>query len=166
MSRSDAFWEDYRRSQPEPAPPRDYYEAFHFGNTQAMADKLAALVAGGVKTATSALLWHYEAAGKRLMQVGDLSIVTTWDGEPVCVIETTEVRVLPFNQVDAQFAYDYGEGDRTLAWWQERLWAYYQRECAGLGRPAREDMPLVCERFRVVFAGQGSAGADDGDLPA
>ena len=81
--------------------------------------------------------------------------MTTWSKEPVCIIETTEVRVVPFCEVDARFAYDYGEGDRSLAWWRAHLWAYYVDECASLGRQAGRqaegDMPLVCERFRVVF---------------
>jgi uncharacterized protein YhfF len=34
------------------------------------------------------------------------------------VLETTDLRVIPFGEVDAQFAFDEGEGDRTLAWWR------------------------------------------------
>ncbi len=145
----DAFWDSYAQTHPD-AAARGYYEAFHFGNTERMANELAALVAQGVKTATSALLWSY-GEGERLPQEGDLSIVITWDKEPVCIVETTELRILPFKDVDAQFAYDYGEGDRTLEWWREHLWDYYAAECASLGREPAEEMPLVCERFRVVF---------------
>lgn len=38
-------------------------------------------------------------------------------GEPRCVIEVTGVDIKPFNAVDEQCAFDYGEGDRTLADW-------------------------------------------------
>jgi hypothetical protein len=44
---------------------------------------------------------------KPLVQLGDFSIVTDWGEEPVCVIQSTNVRVLPFEQIDAQFAFDY-----------------------------------------------------------
>jgi len=47
--------------------------------------------------------------------------------------------------VDAAFAHDEGEGDRSLAFWRSAHRAYFTR----LGQFA-EDMPLCCERFRVV----------------
>jgi uncharacterized protein YhfF/transposase len=143
----EQFWNDYVRSQPSLQGQR-YYDAFRFGNTEQLANDLAALVLSGVKTASSSLLWKEK---KPLMQVGDYSIVTDWNHHPVCIIQTTEVNIVAFQDVDAQYAYEYGEGDRTLDWWKQHLWDYYVQECAQLGRPATEEMPLVCERFRVVF---------------
>lgn len=149
---ADRFWDAYVTSQ---APGRRlhkrYHEAFRFGNTPEMADTLAALALAGTKTAASSLLWEYQAEGKALYAVGDLHVVTTWDGAPVCVIETVELAITPFNKVDARFAYDYGEGERTLAWWRQNMWEYYAAECATLGRTPHDEMPLLCERFRAVF---------------
>jgi uncharacterized protein YhfF len=53
--------------------------------------------------------------------------------------------------VDALFAYEEGEGDRSLAWWRDAHWRYFSRVCERIQRRPEEDMPLVCERFRVVF---------------
>jgi uncharacterized protein YhfF len=61
------------------------------------------------------------------------------------------LRILPFSEVDEEFARDYGEGDRTLAWWRPNLWRYYEQECRSLSRTPSEDMPLICERFEVVY---------------
>ena len=146
----EQFWNDYVRSHPSLQGQR-YYEAFRFGNTEQMANELAALVLSGVKTATSSLLWTIEQEKKPLMQAGDYSMVTDWKHHPVCIIQTTEVNIVPFKEIDAQFAYDYGEGERILAWWKQHVWDYYRQECAHLGRPATEEMPLVCERFQVVY---------------
>jgi uncharacterized protein YhfF len=143
-------WNDYARSHPSLQGQR-YYEAFRFGNTEQMANELAALVLSGVKTATSSLLWTIEQEKKPLMHAGDYSIVTDWKHHPVCIIQTTEVNIVPFRDIDAQFAYDYGEGERTLIWLKQQLWDYYVQECSLIGRPATEEMPLVCERFRVVY---------------
>ena len=33
----------------------------------------------------------------------------------------------------------------------EELWAAFSRELEGTGRSPRPDMPVVCERFEVVF---------------
>ena len=145
----EQFWNDFIRSHPFLQGQR-YYEAFRFGNTEKAANEVAALAMSGVKTATSSLLWTIEQEKKPLMQVGDYSIVIDWNHHPVCIIQTTEVNIIPFKDIDAQFAYAYGEGDRTLAWWKQNVWDFYVQECAHLGRLATEEMPLVCERFRVV----------------
>ena len=55
---------------------------------------------------------------------------------PVCVIRTTELETKPFGEVDEAFAYDYGEGDRTLQWWREHVFAWYARQCQVHGHGA------------------------------
>lgn len=145
----EAFWAGYRRECGDPGRP--YVEAFRFGNSQRLADSLPPLVLSGVKTATSTLLWELEDKGTPLTRTGDFYIVLNWAEEPVCVIEMTSISVVPFDQVDARFVYDYGEGERTLDWWNTNMWEYYARECRELGREPVRDMPVVCERFRVVY---------------
>ncbi len=152
LSKAEAYWQAFVQKQPDPAASaRRFYESFYFSSTEALANELAELVVKGIKTATSALIWEVEAEGKPLVQPGNLSIVTDWDGNPVCVIETTEVRIIPFKEVDPQFAYDYGEEERTLEWWKAALWASYGRICVDLNKIPSEDMLLVCERFKVVY---------------
>jgi uncharacterized protein YhfF len=72
-------------------------------------------------------------------------VMLNGSGRPLAVIETVELTQRRFNDVDAAFAYDEGEGDRSRAYWREALRRYFTR----LGQFA-EDMPLYCERFRVV----------------
>ena len=61
------------------------------------------------------------------------------------MLETVELTLRRFGEVDAAFAYDEGEGDQTLAFWRQAHRAYFGRR----GHFA-EDMLLWCERFRVV----------------
>jgi uncharacterized protein YhfF len=150
QARIEAFWDAYRHASGR-ADAR-YVEAFIFGNSERLADYCAAQVLAGVKTATSSLLWQYEQEDKPLPAVGDLWVMLNWAKEPLAVIETTEVRVVPFDEVDERIAADYGEGERTLTWWREHMWDYYVAvECPALGREPARDMPLVCEWFRVVY---------------
>jgi hypothetical protein len=51
----------------------------------------------------------------------------------------------------AEFAVSEGEGDRSLEYWREAQRRYFTRECQSAGREFTEDMPVVCERFRVVY---------------
>jgi len=146
----ERFWQRYLQTRPDGAGRR-YFEAFGFGNTPEMADDLADLVLRGIKTATSGLLWEYEDRQKPRYAVDDLHVVLSGAGEPLAVIETVELRILPFSEIDAAFARDYGEGDRTLAWWQTHLWDHYVEECTALGRTPAVEMPLLCERFTLVY---------------
>ena len=147
-----AFWDAYRATlTPAVRPPETTPEAWHFCDNQADADELGDLVLRGIKTATCSLLWLYEAEDAPVPEPGDLSIIIAWDGRPLCIIETTEVTIRPYDQVDARFAYEEGEGDRSLAYWRAAHWRAFSRELAGAGCAPVEDMPLICERFRVVY---------------
>lgn len=151
-SATDHYWQTYLSTLPPDHPHRNVqYTAWGFGDSPEMADELGRLVAEGTKTATASLEWEYEQDGEPMPAVGDLSIVLGGSGEPLCIIETTEIRVLPFNEVDPQFAYDEGEGDRSLAYWRAEHWRYFGRVCERIGCEISEAMPVVCERFRVVF---------------
>jgi uncharacterized protein YhfF len=147
----DEYWAAFLQRHAGTWPPGTRYsEAEAFGNTPAMADRLAALVCRGVKTATAGLLRGYEAMGERLPEPGDVAIVLDGRGVPACVIEIIETRIVPFDAFDEQLAREYGEGERTLVWWHEQLWEYYAAECAEHGWQPAPDMPLVVTRFCVV----------------
>jgi uncharacterized protein YhfF len=133
------------------------YEVFCFGDSEALADELGALVVQGRKRATAASLWALEAESRQPPKPGDFSIVTTWAGQPLCVIETRSIEIVAFDEVTAAFAAEEGEGDGSLAFWREAHRAYFQRECTRLGRSFAQDMPVVCERF--CLAGLWPAGA-------
>jgi len=150
----EACWLSYLQSLPANAhAPTGYFDASAFGadGEDDLADELAELVVQGIKTATSSVLSYYHEGNHPLEQAGDHCIVLMSTGLPRCMIEMTEIRILPFGEVDEAFAADYGEGERTLRWWKEHLGAYYARECAARGWTFSEEMPLVCKRFRVAF---------------
>lgn len=150
----DRFWQAYRDSLPEGSPVPEAYEAWSFGDKPEMADELAALVLEGPKRATASLLWVYEAEDEALPQAGDLSVILDGQGQPVCIIQATQVEIKPFNQVDADFAAAEGEGDRSLAYWRDAHWRFFSRECQAIGREPSLTMPVVCERFRLVYRPQ------------
>ncbi|WP_284615397.1 ASCH domain-containing protein [Aquabacterium humicola] len=149
-TRYEAFWAIAVQAHPALERGR-FLEAFAFGDSEALANELAALVLAGTKRATAALVWGNEHDGKPQPRPGDLSIVTTWQGEPLCLIETTAVEVVPFEDVSAEFARTEGEGDGSLAFWRREHAAYFARECERIGRTPDARMPVVCERFRVLY---------------
>jgi uncharacterized protein YhfF len=146
------FWQSFVQSQVEDPTPR-FFEVFHFDDNERSADALGQLVLAGRKRASAGLLWSFEAASVPLPKPGDLSVVTNWAKAPLCIIETRQVDVVAFDEVSEEFAATEGEGDGSLQYWQQAHWAYFGRECQRIGRTPEPKMPVVCERFEVIFRG-------------
>jgi uncharacterized protein YhfF len=119
--------------------------SFAFGDSPAMANELLALVVAGVKTATCGALRDFPEGSPDKPVVGRRDVVLDGQGRPAAIIETLEVTIRRFDEMDEQFAFDEGEGFRTLDYWREGHQAYFERN--GGFSP---DMLLVCERFRLV----------------
>lgn len=153
ISPLESMWQAYQSTLPtgHPHSLAPMPAAWGFGNTSRMADELGSLVLQGVKTATCSMLWEYESDGEPVPAVGELSIILDGGDLPLCIIETVAVEIKPMNEVDAQFAFDEGEGDRSWAYWQSAHWRYFSKICAQKKLSPAENMPLVCERFRVVY---------------
>ena len=147
----EAYWQRFLDSLPDTVDKPAMYSADAFGDNPELADELSALVVQGIKTATCGDLWHYQTQGLPLPCVGEWWIVLDGSGQPVAVTETTEVELRRYDAVDAGFAFDEGEGDRSLVYWREAHRSYFSRTLPAIGREFAEDMPLVCERFRVVY---------------
>jgi uncharacterized protein YhfF len=144
------FWSEFTTSAGSDVTAR-FYEAFHFDDNEPTANELAELVLRGTKRATAAPLWSFEAKGKDPPRSGALSVVTDWQGRALCVIETITVEIVAFDQIDAEFAATEGEGDGSLDYWRDAHIRFFTRECGRIGRTFSPDMPVVCERFKVVY---------------
>ena len=146
------FWHAYLETLAGDSPARNQkYEAWSFGDGPEMADELGALVLAGRKTATCSALWELEAEGEPMARPGEKAVILDGRGEPVCVIETTGVEIRRYDEVDEDFAREEGEGDRSLEHWREAHKDFFTRTLPGIGRGFAEDMPLVCERFRMIY---------------
>ena len=126
----------------ENAVPEQYrsLRSFAFGDSPKLADELLELVLEGVKTATCSTEDEPNTS-----TAGERWIVRDGRGTPRCVIETLEMTYRRYSEVDAAFAHDEGEGDRSLAFWRDAHRRYFGRQ----GKFS-EDMMLMCERFRLV----------------
>ena len=115
------------------------------------ANLCASLTLNDEKRATCGLGLLYDLGQNDQMNVGDLLIVQNWDRMPVCIVEFTEIRRVPFKDVDADFARAEGEGDKSHSWWRKVHWAFFERELSELGKDMSEDAEIVTERFHRVW---------------
>jgi uncharacterized protein YhfF len=107
--------------------------------------KLVDAVLRGDKTATAGLRAdHAPHTDEPLPEVGQRFALLDFDDEPVAVVETTEVRIVPAGEIDLRFARDEGEGFATVEEWREaheRFWAEHEID---------DDTLIVAERFKLV----------------
>lgn len=149
-SATDQYWGLFLAANPEIAR-ETVYQGWYFGNTKEMAIELAELVISGKKSATASLAKMNELEPDKAPVDHGYSVVTDFEGNPMCIIQTAEIRHLPFNQVDANFAFDEGEGDQSLDYWRSVHWNYFAREAAENGFEFDETSIVCCERFRLLF---------------
>jgi uncharacterized protein YhfF len=128
------------------------YVAAAFGDSGPMADELLALVLSGRKRATASLSRDYRRPDSDpFPTVGDYVIWVDGSGNPRCITRTTQVEVKPLSQVDDQFAWDEGEGDRSRAWWLDAHRRYFARQAEREGFAMHDDTETVFERFELVW---------------
>lgn len=146
------YWEAYLVQHPEAADRFD--SAWAFGDNPRLADELLALVLSGIKTGTAQNYELIEAKGLPLPFIGGLSVLLDSEGQPRAIIETTQVEVVPFNEVTAEFAYSEGEDDRSLESWRHEHEVFFTRELESEGKAFDPDMRVICENFRLVHVNQ------------
>ena len=144
------FWEEFRTTDPS-VPMDERFQVWFFGNTAEMALDLANLVISGKKSATASLAAVNEVNMAEAPIPDGYSVVTDFHGVPICVIRTIEIRHLPFEAVDVQFASDEGEGDQSLEYWRNVHRQYFSRETAELGIDFDETSLVCCERFKLLY---------------
>jgi uncharacterized protein YhfF len=142
----EEFWSEFVDTTGIDGP----HQAWAFADSiPDLATELALLVRYGPKRATAGLLSDYEDGTESgpMPVVGELNIVLDGAGSPVCVIRAIEVAVRRFGDVDEAFAWDEGEGDRTLSWWrQAHIWFFSEQ-----GTRIDEDTLMVLERFELLW---------------
>lgn len=145
------MWADYARATPSAVRVCDEYTVEGFGDSADLADQLLGLVLAGTKSATAELADDFAARGDRLPRVGSHWIACDSTGAPRAILRSTELRLATFDQVDASFAYDEGEDDRSLESWRVEHERYWVRGCAARGAEWSPDLEIVLERFTVVW---------------
>src|SRR5262245_58084093 len=115
-------------------------DRFSFGDGPELANELADLVLAGRKRATC-----WAVTDGPITNVGKRMVMLDGAGNPRAVLETGELVQRRFSEIDKAFAFDEGEGDRTLTYWRTAHQRYFERQ--GM---FSSDMLLYCERFLLM----------------
>jgi len=126
----------------------DNLEKWHFELTENACNYLLDLVLKGIKLATSSSYDGYEE-DEEMPKVGDLSVITDWDGNPRCVIRTTNIRIIPFKDITYDIAKLEGENE-NLESWRKTHEKFFKAEGEEFGYTFSDDMKVLFEEFEVV----------------
>jgi uncharacterized protein YhfF len=70
---------------------------------------------------------------------------------PVCVVRTTNIEIIPFDEVPEDHTQWGGDGDCSLESWRRMYCNYIVLECERIGREPVSTAPMIMERFAVVY---------------
>ena len=149
MSKVERFWSRFLETN-NYGKNIKYLDVFHFELTEDLSNELLKLVLDGKKKATSSSLKAYEIEGEIIPQMGDLSIVTDWEGNPRCEIETKEVTIIPFKDITYDICKREGE-DECIETWRDGHRRFFEKESKELGYEFSEDLLVIFEDFEVVY---------------
>ena len=128
-----------------------YEDAYQLGGAK-FADKLAALVKTGKKTATSSGFELYTIEQDPLPNAGVYNIILNRADKPVALTFADNVFVTPFMKVTADIAKREGEDDQSLASWREVHQAFFSQEYQANGiQFDPESSMVVVEEFHTVY---------------
>ena len=68
----------------------------------------------------------------------------------VAVVETVGVRLVRFRDVTDEMAKAYGEGQRTIEWWQRVIGDWYRTKATRDGQDFDENTEILWESISVV----------------
>lgn len=143
------FWKQFCLANPEINPEMPY-DFWCFGNTSEMAKRLGELVLKGDKRATTTLLEGAKKEGYE-PSIGDYTVITDFEENPMCIIQTIEINVLPFDEVDEEYAFVEGEGDKSLDYWREGHRRFFTIDAAENGLEFNEKSLVICQKFKLLF---------------
>ena len=127
----------------------DNLEKWHFEMNEKACNYLLDLVLKGKKRATSSSFDGFKCSEEEIPRAGDLSVITDWNGNPGCIIRTTNVLVIPFKDITFEIAKKEGEDDNLDSWRKNHI-EFFKEEGKELGYQFNENMKVVFEEFEVI----------------
>lgn len=119
-----------------------------FGGDEAESNALTAMVLSGQKQANCGSLEAYKIDMEPLPAVGNRYVVTDWNGNALCVIETLKVTIVPFNEITWEMAQKESNAE-NMATWEEIQAQFFEDDGDIMGYEFTLEMPVVFEEFCV-----------------
>ncbi|MCK0161049.1 ASCH domain-containing protein [Allomuricauda sp. F6463D] len=144
------LWGDFLDAHLEFAS-EDAPKVIRFYDNEIDANRSADLTCKETKRATTHSLKGMQLRNEPLPKIGDFYVVTDWEGNALCIIRTTAVKLLPYFSVREEHARLEGEGDKSLDYWKKAHWDQFAQELTQFGKTPKESMIVVFEEFEMLY---------------
>lgn len=122
-----------------------------FGGSKAMSDVILPLITSGEKTGTFALASEFRDDPAKAPRVGDVYVVTDFEGHPVLLYRVTVVETVPFEGIGPQHVAVEGPNARDVTVWRNIHWPYWGGMLRAKGEEPTMQMPVIFHRFEVLL---------------
>lgn len=150
MTQAEQYWEKYLSATQQKKEEAAFSGELIFEDNGFTGQSQLALILGGQKTAVFSAFPAYEINREPVPVVGEVYIVEDGKGIPRCIIEVTDVQVLPFGEVSWEMAQREGE-DESMTVWREKQQDYMEEEAELCGFDFTDETKVVFEVFRVIY---------------
>lgn len=142
------FWKDFIKKNPQYKNSK--YESVQLGmNPSELLNKILM----NKKKATSSLHKLYIMDQENIPEVGTISIVCDSNGNPGCIIENINVRIIQFDKILEKDAILEIDEPNALSKWKEIHKKFFEEECISVNLVFDEKDLIVFEEFKIL---QGS----------
>jgi len=149
MGEYDEFWGRCQRALPDEHLGARY-TVRRVGNAQAISETLLDLVVSGQKTGLFTRLAELEAAGL-MHSAGDYVIFTDYADQPRCLVRMQECKRLKFSEVGPEHTSCESPAARDIEVWRSIHRGYWTPVLAAEGAKFREDIPILFQRFKLLY---------------
>lgn len=145
----DAYWQKYLDAHGL-AKNTPFYGECAFGTDADESTELLSLVLLGKKQANCSALASFHLDNESLPVKGARYVLTDWAGKAWGIIQTIDVKVLPYNAITWEMAQKEGSDD-TMESWIENHNEFFAYDSSIMGYDFTPDMPVVFETFALIY---------------
>lgn len=144
------FWKQYLKDTKQKEEDAVYSGELVFEDEGMTGQTQLSMVLSGAKTAMFTPLETIEINMEKVPVAGEVYVVLDTEEEPRCVIELTDVRIIPLNEISWELAQKDGE-DENMQDWQDKMKEFLEEEADLCGFEPLPDSKIVCEIFKLVY---------------
>lgn len=147
----EAFWATAKAALPKVQFAATYGTRM-IGTNRDTNKIINSLVANREKVGTFPLPWYFEKTKQPLPKPGDFIMLVDFDGAPQALVRTSRLESRTWATItEDDIAID-GPTMRTMSAWKKVHFEHWTRQLTGTGRSIVDDMPVLVERFDLVYA--------------
>lgn len=149
MTKAEQYWTDFIKKNSGEAKSA-YCGEISFGWNAQLSLELSLLVLSGKKTAACAAMESYVLDNEPLPKEGNTYVLVDWEENPMGIIRTKKVTVLPYSAVTWDMAQKEGE-DSSMEEWRLSHDEAFEEDADLMGYDFTPEMPVVFEEFELIY---------------